>query len=1089
MFLLLSVAFAEVPMPVFPECGEEGGCPNDLKDWDLISWIPDNAKDSVRPHELEIGSGLWLDQAVRTQAGRWDVPVAILDSGIEWSHSDLANKVMLNTDELPPPQDAEGNELPYDADENGLVNVLDYAEDPRVSIDAGHDRADHMLDPSDLIYTFSDGVDDDANGFTDDIAGWDFFGDDNDAWPEYSAGFGDHGTGTMREAVGEGNNGGNIGSCPNCALIPIRTGDTFITDGNRAGDGISYATMRGARVIGMAMGALSHPQNTTAALQYAHDNGVVVVAAAGDENTYHHNLPAMVGDILYVHSVHYDGSDEAGSYSFHNFFNCNNYGPRVDLVAASDGCATGSTAKIAGLSGLIISAGLDAGEDLDPDQVKAILFSGVDDIHLSDAELEEAKTYPSEEGWDNFYGHGRVNARKALDFVESGVMPPAARIEGPGWFDYYTTSSDAIEVLVTAEGDAWTLEWAPGWDQDEWTLVDEGTGQADGQVVSFDPSQVTTTQVPPPEATEGVLERVDRVHGPAVTLRLSVTENGLTTEARRTFYVYDDPDLKPGFPLRLGASAESSPILVDLDGDMVFEVVLGDADGVVRAIYGDGTDVQGWPVRTDTDDDALRHAEAAYYGVLDAEQSDGILATVAAGDLDGDGSPEVVAATLEGRVHAWHADGTPVDGFPVRTLGRTPEEYDDDHTYDMGVAGAPTLADLDGDGTLEVIVAAMDSRMYVWTHDGQDFAPYPVEICHPENCGRLGFRTIVSPTVGDIDADGDLDFVFGTNETINNGNESVTHAWDALTGEALAGWPRGQTGLVSEAALLPLIGSGHPASVALVDLDDDGDLEIVDAIMIGQTDVVHHDGSLALDLGYAADTYGELSNADEPSFVSLTNNPGVGDLTGDGVPDVFMGGSGTYALIGLALTTAIDFQQVLGGWDGATGEALIGWPQQIEDLQFLVAPAIADLSGDGKAEVVYGSAGFMLHAWDEEGTPAPNWPKFTGQWILGSPAIGDIDGDGYLDVVISTREGWLFAWTTQGHADQQVQWASIHHDPANTGNYETPLMPQIGPDLDVCADRGCCCRARSERLDGLALLLVPLLFGLVRRRSRDGSVS
>ena len=52
-----------------------------------------------------------------------------------------------------------------------------------------------LLDASDLIYSFSDGVDDDGNGFADDIAGWDFFQNDNDPYTSYFEGFGDHGGG------------------------------------------------------------------------------------------------------------------------------------------------------------------------------------------------------------------------------------------------------------------------------------------------------------------------------------------------------------------------------------------------------------------------------------------------------------------------------------------------------------------------------------------------------------------------------------------------------------------------------------------------------------------------------------------------------------------------------------------------------------------------------------------------------------------------------------------------------------------------------------------------------------------------------
>ncbi|MFZ5482376.1 MAG: FG-GAP-like repeat-containing protein [Myxococcota bacterium] len=1095
--LLLPPSLAELPLPTYPECGEvdrDDLCPSDLRgEWSKISYVPSGSRDTVRAAELDMGSGNHADRAWRVTTGRVDVTIAILDSGINWGSNEYQNKIALNTDELPLPQLADGTQASvYDVDGNGMVNVRDYAEDPRVTIESGRDMADWQLDASDLLAAFSDGVDDDGNGFTDDIAGWDFFGDDNDPYHEYADGHGTHGDGVIEEAAAEGgdDSGNDIGVCPNCAVLPVRIGDTFVTDGSRASMGMLYAIDRGAVAVNMSVGALSNPDVAWATAKYARENGVTLVGAAGDENAYHHNFPAMMDGILYVHSIRANTDDEYnGAYSYLNFFNCNNYGPRIVLVADSSACATGASAITTATAGLVHSAARDAGLTLTADEVYQILVATVDDVNLSAEEVAEAITYPSGEGWDPFFGYGRINAGKAVSAVAAGAIPPTMDISAPAWFQTIdpTVGSIAIEGYVSADRSAsfdYVIDVGVGHDPREWTEVASGnsTQRIDGTLATLDLTTLQVAAIPDAPKDETLLERMDRVFADAVTVRIRATDaEGRVGQFQKTFFVVPDPDLLPGFPLQMGASGESSPILADLDDDGIFEILIGDSGGRVHAYTGTGAELDGFPVLTDPNP-FFRDTHA---GVVSGDVPtlyDGFVSTVAVGDLDGDGSPEIVGATGWGRVYAWHADGSRVDGFPVETLGRQPEEFDADHSWDMGFAGAPTLYDLDGDGTLEIVAAAMDQRMYVWDATGADWGPYPIEVCE-ELCGEKGSRIIASPTIGDVDGDGDVEIGIGTNEAVNDGNASVSYLYDALTGTLAEGWPVEESGLVNEAALLPIVGEGHPASMAFADLDHDGDLEIASPIMLGTSPIFDHAGEMALDLSYISGNYGDRSNVDEPSFVQMTNNPAFGDMTGDGVPEYVIGSAGVNYLITLPLTIARDWTQVVAAWDGVTGEMLPGWPRAIEDLQFLVAPAVADLDGDAKAEAIMGSAGYLLHAWDEAGEEPEGWPKFTGNWILGSPAVGDIDGDGYVEVVVSTREGNVFAWSTKGRADQDVGWAGIHHDPQNTGNHETPLAKQAGPPDGPPVEEGGCCNKNGN--SAAMLWLAPLAMLWRRRRARD----
>ncbi len=1116
--LLLAHAHATVPIAQsFPGCGDPTTpelCPPDLEeDWAFISYIPDQSLASVREGELDMGSGIAANEAWETTTGRWDVLIAVADSGVSWGHQDIVNKLYLNVAELPQPICEDGTPAEaHDCDGNGLANIEDWAHDLRVDMSAGRDASDDVLDPSDLIYTAFgvewDGVDNDGNGYIDDISGWDFFGNDNDAYNDWDHNYGTHGTGVMREAAAEGKNlgepgGGTIGVCPNCAILAVRIGDSFVTDGQRAGEGVVFAVDSGAVVVNLAVGALSNPASTTSAAAYAFDQGTLIVGAAGDENAYHHNFPAVLDNVVYVHSIKHNTADkDQDAYSYMSTLNCNNYGSRMVMVAPSAACATGACAVTTGVIGLIHSAARNLGLDLSASEVYQLMVGTVDDVFLSEDELAISKAYPSQEGWDAFYGYGRVNVGAAVSALVDGDIPPSVTVDSPAWyaiFDPARTSVVSITGRISARTDAfnYVVEYGLGHEPSVWTeLANESSdGPVDGEIARFNTVDALGAPIPEPSIFEGIVERMERVSQPAVTIRVRVTDGeGRQGEMRKVFYVSPDEDLMAGFPIDMGTSGEASPILVDMDDDGVLEVLIGTASGTVLAFYGDGSPVVGWPVSIDPRDRLHRDSPGYRSGDVDGGVGDSFIATIAAGDIDGDGEDEIVGATLLGGLYAWHLDGRRVTGFPYQAKGRSADEFDGAHTYGHGFAGAPTVRDLDKDGAAEIVLPGADGRLYVVDGAGRDWRGYPIEVCFPgteerefadQMCGSAGARSIASALVADVDADGRMEIGFGTNEAVLNGRFSASYLIDAITGEAEPGWPRLDDGLVNNAALLPLIGQGHPASMAAADIDGDGDLEIANPVMLGQTAILSHDGTDHLAVPFVEMSWAPDHNVDVPSVVQMVNNPSFGDLDGDGLPDPIQGGAGLLWIASLAMTQHFDFQHAVMAWSGVTGEMLQGWPRQIEDIQFLVAPAVADITGDGRAEAIYGSGGYMLYAWDVDGDVAPGWPKFTGHWILGSPAVGDIDGDGFLDVVVSTREGWLHAWSTAGPADQVVEWGSIHHDKGNTGDHSLKIPTQVGPPRLSGGDapeKGCACTT-SPVPSGLGAFMV-LVLGLIRRRAR-----
>jgi hypothetical protein len=156
-----------------------------------------------------------------------------------------------------------------------------------------------------------------------------------------------------------------------------------------------------------------------------------------------------------------------------------------------------------------------------------------------------------------------------------------------------------------------------------------------------------------------------------------------------------------------------SPVVVDLDRNGSLDVLMADNAGVLRAWQADGSALAGWPQLFAQDPEALN----AW-----ATQSSPVV-----GDLDGDGVFEVVLGAEDGRVYAWHADGTTADGFPIQTGG--------------AVRGSAALGDVDGDGAVDLVVAANDRRVTVWRFAGSaaaDRLPWPTFRHDARNTGVVG---------------------------------------------------------------------------------------------------------------------------------------------------------------------------------------------------------------------------------------------------------------------------------------------------------------------------------------------------------------
>ncbi|NQS97052.1 MAG: S8 family serine peptidase [candidate division Zixibacteria bacterium] len=331
--------------------------------------IPDDPFYSMQWHLPSVNAPSAWD----VTKGDPNVVIAIVDNGVDWDHPDLLSNIWNNPWEIP-----------------------------------------------------NNGIDDDENGYIDDIHGWDFMMNDNDPSIDDDTLFGStyHGTHVAGIAAAVTNNGQGIaGMAPDCRILPVKCGN-----GNSiytGAQGITYAVACSAKVINCSWGGGGYSQLEADAIANACSTGALVIAAAGNDSSQIMHYPSAIEGVLAVASI---GPDNAKS-SFSNYHTWVDVSaPGEDIFStyttsgssptyAPSGGTSMSTPLVAGVAGLVFS--VNPGWDFQQATIK--IMNSCDDIY----------NYNSPE-YAGYLGAGKVNAYRAV-----GELLPGIRL------DYYTISDSA----------------------------------------------------------------------------------------------------------------------------------------------------------------------------------------------------------------------------------------------------------------------------------------------------------------------------------------------------------------------------------------------------------------------------------------------------------------------------------------------------------------------------------------------------------------------------------------------------------------------------------------------------------------------
>ncbi|WP_369177604.1 FG-GAP-like repeat-containing protein [Candidatus Thiodubiliella endoseptemdiera] len=495
-------------------------------------------------------------------------------------------------------------------------------------------------------------------------------------------------------------------------------------------------------------------------------------------------------------------------------------------------------------------------------------------------------------------------------------------------------------------------------------------------------------------------------------------------------------DSNPFNGINMGNAA--SPTLADIDGDGDLDLVVGEQNGTLKYYQNTGT--------TSNPAYEVKTGDSNPFNGIDV----GITSSPTLADIDGDGDLDLVVGENNGTLKYYQNTGTISNpAYKAKTGDDNP--FND---IDVGYSSKPTLADIDGDGDLDLVVGEDDGTLKYYQNTGTTSNPaYEAKTGddNPFNGIDVGYSS--SPTLADIDGDGDLDLVVGeadgTLKYYYNQQPSSVDG-QAPTPTATNSWtlsniPAGQSAFkTGDVISLTLTMSetlklnkttGSKVVIAGKDfvLDETASTTAGDKKLVFKYSVQAGDSIAATDF-----------DIDNPTSDITLNN--ITDVAGNA--PVF-----TADRVVLA-KTKLEYIEKTGSGNN---------PFEGIDVGYVSVPTLVDIDGDGDLDLVVGESNGTLKYYQNTGTTSnPAYEAKTGDsnpfngidvGNAASPTLADIDGDGDLDLVMGEDNGTLKYYqntgTTSNPAYEVKTGGSNPFNSIDVGDFSAPTLADIDGDGDL----------------------------------------
>ena len=310
----------------------------------------------------------------------------------------------------------------------------------------------------------------------------------------------------------------------------------------------------------------------------------------------------------------------------------------------------------------------------------------------------------------------------------------------------------------------------------------------------------------------------------------------------------------------IDAGSSCAPCFVDIDGDGDHDLFVGNSNGYL--VFYKNTGTSAAPVWS------LVYSQYAMISVA-SYSAPGM------GDLDGDGDQDLMVGSYDGTVI--YAQNTGSTTAPAWSLEGAVLDKNG-AVIDVVNYAIPRLADIDGDGDLDLFIGDSAGTVFYYRNEGTSSAPVwnPMGELQNDSAATIDVGYNSAPFLADIDGDGDLDLLigeyYGSIRIYRNTGSATSPVWTS-------------DGYLKDSSDAN-IDISYNAAPAFADLDNDGDLDLLIGEYYGKVYYYRNDGD-------AAEPSFTLVSTDYKSVnQSYTVSPFLADLDGDGDVDLLVGSSG-----------------------------------------------------------------------------------------------------------------------------------------------------------------------------------------------------